>query len=504
MVLQITGLSKTFPGQQALRSVDLRAGFGEVHGLVGQNGSGKSTLIKVLSGYHQPDPGASATIDGQPFLLGSASAARSAGLRFVHQDLGLVLSLSVVENMMLGQSYPTGLCGRIRWGESSRRVRHFLSQLGLSVEVTAPINRLTLAERTGVAIARALMDTGAGRLMLVLDEPTAALPPDEVSRLLEVIGRLRAEGHGVVLVSHHLDEVLQVADRVTVLRDGAVVASIARGALDHDRLTELIVGHALAAPSQRTATPVSGAGQGMAALVVAGLSGARVHDVDLGVHAGEIVGVAGITGSGRESLGPLITGRLPRGGTVSVGDRVVPGGDPRRAIAAGVASIPGERIAYGVFPAMSVRANTTIAALGRHCRAGRISRAGEQREVVEWIRRLGIVTLGPEAPMASLSGGNQQKVLVARALRLAPSVLVLDDPTLGIDIGARAQIHDVIRRCAGDGMAVLLISTDSDELADLSDRVLIMSRGRVARTLEGGPDLTPEAIDLDQLMAAKG
>ncbi|HEX6393453.1 MAG TPA: sugar ABC transporter ATP-binding protein [Acidimicrobiales bacterium] len=514
MTLQITGLSKTFPGQTALRSVDLRADFGEVHALVGQNGSGKSTLIKVLSGYHEPDPGASATIDGRPFQLGHGAAARAVGLRFVHQDLGLVLSLSVLENMMLGQPYPTGLGRRIRWGESARRVRLCLDRLGLSGDVSVPVSELSLAERTGVAIARALMDTEGERLMLVLDEPTAALPPDEVARLLDVIGRLRAEGHGVVLVSHHLDEVLQISDRITVLRDGSVVASVGRGELDHDRLTELIVGHVLAdagpgsrdRPAGSAGGPAARAGAAELApvLQVAGLSGARVEDVDLSIRPGEILGVAGITGSGRESLGPLLSGRLARRGTVSVGGRVVPGGDPRRALAAGVASIPGERGQFGVFPAMSVRANTTIAALDRHRRIGRISRGLEQQEVNEWIRSLGIVTQGTEAPMSSLSGGNQQKVLVARALRLSPSLLVLDDPTLGIDIGARAQIHEVIRRCAAEGKAVLLISTDSDELAALSDRVLVMARGRVARTLEGGPELTPEKIDLDQLTAAKG
>ena len=351
MTLHLRNVTKTFGGQKALRDVDLSVAYGEVHALVGQNGSGKSTLIKLLSGYHQPDPGATAEIDGRPFQLGHPHAAREAGLRFVHQDLALVLTLSILNNMMLGRQYPTGLGGRIQWRAAADQVAPYLAQVGVRADLAAPVGSLSMAERSAVAIARALSDTIAGqRLLVVLDEPTAALPPDEVSRLLEAINALRTEGHGVLLVSHHLDEVLDVADKVTVLRDGAVAASVPRSEVDFSKLTELIVGHAVVTPERadRAADPVWG--QAPPALRVRQLRGLRIEALDLDIHPGEIVGIAGITGSGRESLGPLLTGRIPHEGTVHVGDERLQPGDPRGALAVGVASIPGSAPGMERFP----------------------------------------------------------------------------------------------------------------------------------------------------------
>jgi ribose transport system ATP-binding protein len=493
-------VSKTFAGQMALRDVRLDVGYGEVRALVGQNGSGKSTLIKLLAGYHQPDPGGVAEIDGHPFDLGNPAAARAHGLRFVHQDLALVLGMSVLDNLMLGRDYPRGFAGRIAWRRAREDARRQLRQLGVDVDPATPVGTLSMAERTAVAIGRALADTDTGgRLFVVLDEPTAALPQDEVGRLLGVIGHLRRQGHGVLLVSHHLNEVLDVADTVTVLRDGQVVASVPRGEVDYATLTELIVGHPIvrATPAERAAALAHG--RGHAALSARNLRGARVVDLDLDVHPGEIVGVAGITGSGRESLAPLLIGRLPRGGDVRVDGRLIRPEQPKHAIDAGVASIPGERARYGVFANLTVRSNLTLSGLAQHRRWTRIQRRRERAEVEDWIDRLGIVTRGPDAPISSLSGGNQQKVLVGRALRTNPKVLILDDPTQGIDIGARAQIHRVIERCAADGIAVLLVSTDSDELARLSDRVIVLAGGRQTASLLRGPELTENAIDRAQL-----
>ena len=501
MTLRLTRLTKSFGGQIALRDVDLSVDYGEVHALVGQNGSGKSTLIKVLSGYHQPDPGAAAELDGRPFQLGSAHAARAAGLRFVHQDLALVLQLSILDNMMLGRPYPVGLAGRIRGRIAAERATGYLRTVGVETDVRLPVGSLSPAERSAVAIARALSDTGSGRLLLVLDEPTAALPSDDVSRLLDAIGRLRDEGHGVLLVSHHLGEVLDIADRITVLRDGRVVASVARSEVDQRRLTQLIVGHSVV-PADAAA---HGKGHGNLArdpvLRIRQLRGGRITALDLDVRPGEIVGVAGITGSGRESLASLVTGGLPHRGQVKVGGITLRPGRPHRVLAAGAAGVPGERARLGLFPNLGVRTNMTISVLGRHLHFGRIDRRAERGEVSDWIKRLGIVTNGPDAPIQSLSGGNQQKVLVARALRTRPKVLVLDDPTQGIDIGARAQIHEVIERCAAGGIAILLISTDSDELARLADRILILAGGGCARVLDRGPALTAKLIDISQLEA---
>ena len=503
MTLQLRHVTKSFGEQTALRDVDLSVAYGEVHALVGQNGSGKSTLIKLLSGYHQPGPGAEAELDGRPFQLGSTHAARVAGLRFVHQDLALVLPLSILENMMLGRPYPVGLGGRIRWRAAADRAGGYLRQVGVKADVWSLVGSLSMSERSAVAIARALSDTGHGRLLIVLDEPTAALPADDVGRLLEAIARLRAEGHGVLLVSHHLGEVLDIADRITVLRDGRVAASVPSADVDQRRLTELIVGHSavVSDPGPQRADPDE---RENVVFRVRQVSGGRIRGLDLDVRAGEIVGVAGITGSGRESLAPLLTGGLPHLGEVEVAGSLLTPGRPRGVVAAGVATVPGERARLGVFPNLGVRANMTISQPQSHRRWGRIVRSRERREVEMWIDRLGIVTQGPDAPMPSLSGGNQQKVLVARALRTRPKVLVLDDPTQGIDIGARAQIHEVIERCAAEGIAVLLISTDSDELARLSDRVLVLAAGRHAQTLERGPALTAKSIDVSQLDAKPG
>lgn len=498
MTLKLRNVSKTFPGTVALRDVNLEIPYGAVHALAGQNGSGKSTLIKLLSGYHQPDPGAEMEIDGQPHLLGDVAASRSAGLRFVHQDLALISSLSVVDNMMLGRPYPTGRAYRIRWDVAMRQAERYLDQLGVQVNPRDTIASLSMSERSAVAIARALSDAEDGkRLLVVLDEPTAALPPDEVGRLLEAIRGLRDQGHGVLLVTHHLGEVLSVADHISVLRDGRMVASTPRENVDYQQLAELIVGHAVAVHQPGDARTASSGG--VAALSVRGLRGGRLERLDLDIAPGEIVGFAGITGSGRESVAPLLSGGLEREGTVQVNGRVLPAADPSRAMEAGVVAIPGERASLGVFANLNVRANLTISDLGRHRRFGRVRRSSERDEVEGWIEQLGIVAAGPEAPISSLSGGNQQKVLVGRALRLSPKVLVLDDPTQGIDIGARSQIHDVIEKCAADGMAVLLVSTDSDELARLADSVHILVSGRVAATLKRGPDLNDRAIDAAQI-----
>jgi ribose transport system ATP-binding protein len=494
--LEIANLSKTFSGQVVLDRVDFSVGEGEVHALVGQNGSGKSTLIKVLAGYHQPDPGASATVHGQPFTLGSASEAHQRRLRFVHQDLGLVLELSAVENLMLGRRYPTSFGGRIRWRDARRITRERMTRAGLYIDVRIPVGELGIADRTRLAIARALPEHEDDKVVLVLDEPTAALPSRDVDRLFDTIRRLQRAGNTVIIVSHHLDEILNIADTITVLRDGKKVATTPAHGMDHEKLTLLIVGHELEVSTGRLeAHEVSG----QPVLRLERLSEGSVADVSAVVHQGEIVGVAGLAGSGREILASMITGRLPRAGQVYVDDQLVSAHSPRAALDTHLVSVPGERARYGTFPNLSVRQNLTICSLDRHVRLGAIDAGGERDEVRQWIADLDIITRGSEAPITSLSGGNQQKVLVARALRLAPRVLVLDDPTAGIDVGAREQVHRIIETSSTENMAVLLVSTDSDELARLCDRVLIMSRGRITREFRRGVDLAPEAIDHAQV-----
>ncbi len=414
IALEMSNLSKTFGGQVVLDRINLKVGEQEVHGLVGQNGSGKSTLIKVLAGYHAPDPGASAQVHGQPLQIGSATDAHQKGVRFVHQDLGLVLELSAVENLMLGRRYPTSW-GRIRWRDARRVTSDLVTRAGLDIDVRIPVGELGVADRTRLAIARALPDREDDKVVLVLDEPTAALPARDVARLFDTIRQLKNAGNSIIIVSHHLDEILGITDTITVLRDGKKVATTSSSGIDHEALTRLIVGHDIQRSTGRDdALEVAGE----AVLTMDHVAGGSVVDVSTVVHQGEIVGIAGLSGSGREVLASLITGRLPREGVVTVGGVAVPDGSPSAALAAGLASVPGERARFGTFPNLNVRQNLTMGSLRRHVRQGRIDAGAERAEVRQWIQDLGIVTRGSDAPISSLSGGNQQKVLVARALRL--------------------------------------------------------------------------------------
>ena len=383
---------------------------GEVHSLVGQNGSGKSTLIKVLAGYHEPDAGASATVHGEPLELGSSSDAHRLNVRFVHQDLGLVNDLSITENIMLGRRYLRWRGGAIDWKAARVAARDLITRAGSSLDVRRTIGELGIADRTRVAIARALPENDDPSI-IVLDEPTAALPARDVEQLFGTIRHLTQAGNAVVLVSHHLDEILGISDSITVLRDGVRVATVGVGDVNHDSLVHLIIGKELVKGSGRAEAI---AHLGSPTLTVGELSADSVLDVSAALHPGEIVGVAGLAGSGRELLAGLITGRLSRRGVVTVAGAHVPAAQPKAALAAGMAWISGERARYGTFSNMNLRSNLTMGDLRRHTRSGRVSVQSERAEVNDWIDRLGIVTRGTDVPITSLSGGNQQKVLVAR------------------------------------------------------------------------------------------
>ena len=499
-VLRIEHLSKTFPGQVALSDVSIAFEAGEVHALVGANGSGKSTLIKVVSGYHQPDPGASAWANGEPFTLGDGHAAEAAGIRFVHQDLGLVGSLSAVENIALTVGYQTGRGGRIRWRDEVRRTREALSILGLAdIDVKAPVNDLPPSQRTAVAIARALVGWEHGAHLLVLDEPTATLPGDDVHRLFEVIHRLKERGVTIIYVSHHLDEVFELADRVSVLRDGKLAATLPVSELDHQRLVELMIGHRLETASASEAAQASG----RPLVMVRGLRGGTVHGIDFDVHAGEIVGLAGITGSGREHVLGLIVGQIPReDGDIELAGSPIANYEPRQAIRTGCAFVPAERGVRGTVATMNVRENTTITDVIRHFRGGRLRRRSELDETRDWIQRISIKTSSTESPIGALSGGNQQKVMFAKALRLSPKLLLLDEPTQGIDVGAKEQIHQLVDEAAAAGVATLVASTDTDELVRLCHRVVVLADGRVRATLVGD-QIATERIEHTQLESSR-
>lgn len=499
-MLRIEHLSKTFPGQVALSDVSLEVRAGEVHALVGQNGSGKSTLIKVLAGYHQPDQdGAQAWVKDQPLTLGDGQAAVAAGIRFVHQDLGLVGMLNAVENIALTAGFITRPGGSIRWKDEVARTKQALAVLGLDhIDIKKPVDQLPPSHRTAIAIARALVGWENGASLLILDEPTATLPGDDVVRLFEVIHRLKARGISILYVSHHLDEVFELADRVTVLRDGVKVGTVPVDQLDHISLVEMIVGHHIESAG------ASAAVQGRPPmLTVRDLRGGTVHGIDLEVGAGEIVGLAGITGSGRENVLGLIAGQRPReGGEVVLDGTLIDNFKPRQAIRAGVAFVPAERALYNTVGAMTVRENLSLADVGRHFLRGRLRRSGEVEETVGWIDRLAIKTSGTEALIGSLSGGNQQKVMFGKALRLSPKALLLDEPTQGIDIGAKEQIHRLVDAAAAEGVAVLVASTDTDELVRLCHRVVVLTDGHVRANLVGDHVAT-ERIEHTQLESSR-
>ena len=499
-MLKVRDLSKTFPGQVALRSFDLELTAGRTHALVGQNGSGKSTFIKILAGYHQPDPGASAELAGRSLTLGDAKAAGDAGIRFVHQDLGLVGTLSAVENIAMAVGYVTHRRGRINWSANTKRAHDGLQALGFrDINVSVPVGLLTPSQKTAVALTRAMFDWEQHAHLLVLDEPTASLPGADVSRLFDAIRLMKERGVAILYVSHHIEEVFAIADDVSILRDGQRVATMATSDLDTEQLIELMIGHRLERTHNASQAQVGAAG----GLRVTGLAGGPIKSLDLVVQPGEVVGVAGITGSGREVVAQLITGQRPSdAGQVAVSGRLVRNYAPHDSIRAGMAFVPADRATHGVIPLASVAHNMTLANVRRHWRRGRLRHKEETAECVDWIEQLSVKTPSPIAPIASLSGGNQQKVLFGRSLRLRPTTLVLDEPTSGVDVAAKEQILQLIDRAAQHGAAVLVVSTDTEELVRVSHRIIILAGGAVVDEVSGA-DMTSENVERAQLLTTK-
>src|SRR5215207_6552222 len=498
--LEVRGLSKTFTGQRALVGVDLELQPGEIRALVGQNGCGKSTMIKVLAGYHDPDPGAEVHVDGQPLALGTAGAGDHAGLRFVHQDLGLVPTLDTCDNLAMGHGYKRNRMRLISWRGERRLARETLRNLGYDFDVRQPTSHLVISQRTAIALARALSPRSTPPRVLVLDEPTANLPATEIKRLFEVVRSVRDRGVAVLFVSHHLDEVFGLCDTVTVLRDGRHVITRPVEGLDEDALIALMIGRTL----EEFPAPAEAVGEaGEPVLRVRDVHSGVLAGVDLDVRPGEIVGVAGITGSGREEIALALFGGVHRTGTVSVAGREIEEHRPDRAVAAGLALVPAERHANAAFLESTLRENVSIVNPGAFLSRGLLSRRREVAEVTTWLQKLKVRPPHPERALATLSGGNQQKVMLARWMRQKPTVLVLDEPTQGVDVGAKADIHVLVEEAAAQGTAVVVVSTDHGELTRLAERVLVLRNGRVAEELRR-PRIDPDRITAATIGQSKG
>jgi ABC-type sugar transport system ATPase subunit len=490
-MLELEGARKTYPGVRALQGVDLGVERGEVHALLGENGAGKSTLMKVVAGAVTPDAG-QMTVASNPVPLGSLEAARASGVALVYQDLSLVPQLSVGENVLLGR-WATTRWRTVAWEELHATARRHLGRIGLDVDPRRRVDELGMAERQLVEIAKAL--SGDVRVLL-LDEPTSALSDPEARRLFGIVRDLTASGVAVVYVSHRLPEVLDIADRISVLRDGQLVGTVRAAEVDEARLARMMVGRALGGGAAAPAAPPAGNGAPAALRARSLARPPRLKPVDLELRAGEVVAVFGLVGSGRTRLARTLFGLEPAtGGTLEVAGRPVSVRAPADAIALGIGYL-GEDRAAGIVPRMTLAENITLASLPRLGR-GALLATGQERQLA---RRFAD-ELGIRAPLdrraETLSGGNQQKLVLARWLCSGARVLVLDDPTRGIDVGAKEEVFRLVRRLAGDGAAILYLTSETREARELADRVLVMAGGRIVRSVD--PD-APE----EEMMAAAG
>jgi simple sugar transport system ATP-binding protein len=481
-VLQLAGITKRFTGVQALSGVDLTLRAGEVHALMGQNGAGKSTLIKVLTGVHTADAG-DMRLAERSIRPASPREAQALGIATVYQEVNLCPNLSVAENIFAGRAPRRGW--RIDWARMERESIELLARLHLQIDVTRLLGSYPVAVQQLVAIARAL---GMRSRVLVLDEPTSSLDGDEVKHLFAVLRRLRDEGLAILFVTHFLDEVYAIADRITVLRNGERVGEYTPAELPAHALVAAMIGRELAAEGVRRNAAPSAEGQPL--LQARGIARrGSLQPVDLDIRAGEVLGLAGLLGSGRTELARLLFGLdMADAGELRVDGRPVSMDHPAHAVALGLAMCPEDRKAEGIVADLSVRENIALALQARLGAWKHLSRRRQQEIAERFIRALGIKTPDADTPIAQLSGGNQQKALLARWLATEPRLLILDEPTRGIDVGAKQEIMDHVLRLAREGVAVLFISSELDEVSRVSDRIAVMRERRKAGELPGGSD----------------
>lgn len=492
-LVEIADLHKRFAGVQALQGVSLSLMPGQTHALVGENGAGKSTLIKIMTGAYQPDSG-SVRFRGVPVRFATPTQAQDAGIATIYQEVNLVPLMSAARNLFLGREPRTRL-GLVDVAAMNRRAAEILAEYGVQVDVRRPLGEHGLGTQQMVALARAVM---ADAKVVVMDEPTSCLEPREVDTLFGVIRTLHARGIGIIYVSHRLDELYAICDHVTVLRDGKVVHSGPLAELDRLRLVALMLGRDLAEVKRTGTTRFSNDRRSREPEVVLRAddlsSGHRLHGVSVDVHAGEVVGLGGLLGAGRTETIKAVAGALPLdGGSVALSGKRV-GRGTVAAVRAGVVMLPEDRKTEGIVPGLSVRDNIALAILPRMSRAGVVSDRRIDTVVRQFMTRLRIKASSPEQPVSELSGGNQQKVMLARLLATDPRVLLLDEPTRGIDVGAKAEVQELTDELAEQGLAIVLVSSDAEELIEGSDRVVVLKDGRSVGELAGAD------VDVTRLM----
>ncbi len=495
LLLSMSEVSKTFGSAPALSDVALAIDRGEILGLVGRNGSGKSTLVKILSGYHAPDGAGWVSIGKRKETLPiSPDVARAMGLSFVHQDLALLSDGSILDNLRIGR-YKTGFGWRIRWRDERMRARAALAKFNLDVPLDTAIGELAQVDRALVALIRAFLDLeGTGGGVLVLDEPTAFLPRDDVEKLFDAVRGLAKAGNAVLFVSHRLDEVLALTDRVAVLRDGRLVAEVPARETAEDDLVRAILGRALEGyyPEHRDDAEAE------TLLEVRGLSGPRLRDVDLELHSGEVVGLTGLRGMGHEEVPYTIFGaRRGHAGTISVGAKTFSASDmtPRRAMDAGLVLLPADRKQTSGAPEFSLQDNVTLPVLGQFFQALLLRQRQERFAVQRLLEEFTVNPADSRVLLSQLSGGNQQKALLAKWFQMEPRVLMFHEPTAGVDVGAKKEIFGRIAAAASNGAAVLIASEETEDLAHLCDRVFVFVDGGVV-----GPPLTGVALTEERIV----
>lgn len=490
-LLQLEGITKTFPGVKALDDVQMSVHAGEIHGLLGENGAGKSTLMKILNGVHDAD-GGTIQWQGEKITISSPQDAQQRGISMIHQELALVPYMNAGKNIFLGRE-PGGIIpGMVNWRKLYSDAEAITSDLGLDIDVRRPVRFFSIAQQQMIEVAKALsMDAQ----LLIMDEPTSSITDREVDTLFEQMRRLRDQGVAIIFISHRLEEVFEICDRVTVLRDGQHVATSPVAEVDSQTLIKQMVGRQVDEIYERQ--PRDNPPSDDVLLEVKSLSrGDKVKDIGFRLHKGEILGIAGLVGAGRTELVETIFGVYPPdSGTLHLNGDTVTFRHPGQAIERGIGFVPENRKEQGLFPLMTVSLNLLITRLGELARViipwNKVTDEAEQ-----YIDKLDIRTPSPEQQVANLSGGNQQKVIIARWLTRNPQILILDEPTRGIDVGAKSEIHRLMRNLASDGVGIIMVSSELPEVLGVSDRILVMHEGRIAGEFD------PDTATQDDLLSA--